>query len=409
MRCKVCGAYREDDERLCPVCGAGGGPSASGETGGRRPPGPSGRVPHEGTRPGGAAPHFGGAAYATASAGPSMPGWNCSPSANVGAPAKGCLAQAVSDITGSPDGVRRILRTAGVPAAVAAVSMLAPVVPVAGMLVSPIGLVAAAGVLLCCCGYGIAWGRELSAPHGFDGTVSVLRTSLLSLGFFGAALGAIALAVSAIPALVAWALSIFSIGWGFSVAAASDGAGMWVVGTAITLITGVLSLVLHVLSVALGIALGMVTDAMALHLVVSGRLESAFAVHNVWAAIRRQPGKLLCASIIPGLVAAVSCVAAYLVLSLLFDLLAGLSSDVFGPAALFMPSAVDDLFDSGLAPKLFWALVAGVASFAVACAQIVRYRAVGYWASRYAAEWAGEGEVDAVLPLPEGLLAKLNI
>lgn len=329
-----------------------------------------------------------------------MPGWNCSAAAPASR-AKGCLAQAIDDATGGAYRLLRIIRSALFPTAVAAASVLAFSLPVAGTVIGPVGLVCSVVLLLCCGGYGVAWGRELSVPHGFDADAPVARTSLLSLGFFGGALHLVAVVVSAIPGLIAWALSFLGIGLGATLLWDSYGVGFSVLGTVVSLIAGVISIALHVLAIGLAVVLTMFTDAMTMHLVVTGRLESAFSLAEVLAVFRKEPGKLFCASVVPGLAAIAAVMLGNLALSLVSDALDVLPFGMVG-TGLFDPIG-------GLGANVVLAALVGLAAFCVSCGSIVRYRAVGYWAQRFAPSWKDETEHDCVLPFAHRFATTLRI
>lgn len=329
-----------------------------------------------------------------------MPGWNCSAVAPASR-AKGCLAQAIDDAVGGACRLRRIVRSALFPTAVAAASVLAFSLPVAGTVIGPVGLACSVVLLLCCGGYGVAWGRELSAPHGFDADAPVARTSLLSLGFFGGALHLVAVVVSAIPGLIAWALSFLGIGLGATLLWDSYGVGFSVFGTVVSLIAGVISIALHVLAIGLAVVLTMFTDAMTMHLVVTGRLESAFSLAGVLAVFRKEPGKLFCASVVPGLAAIAAVMLGNLALSLVSDALDVLPFGMVG-TGLFDPIG-------GLGANVVLAALVGLAAFCVSCGSIVRYRAVGYWAQRFAPSWKDETEHDCALPFAHRFATTLRI
>lgn len=311
-------------------------------------------------------------------------------------PARGCLAQAVSDIVGTRRSLRRTVRIALVPAAVRLVSFVAGRIPVAGAILGLAGLLCAVAAVVCCCGYGIAWGRELLGGSPVDADRSVLRSSLLSLGFFGAALGVLFGAGVTAPAAVVWLAGALSGLVDYSVSMAELDFAL--IGAALAVFGGVLSVAIFAAVAALGLLLGAVADATAMHLAVTGRLESAFSLREVVRPMRGGFAALLCASAVPRIVAIAAALAVGCALTLLSGALASLPVRLLGGPGPWGP--ISALGAEGLLSSLATGLFGCFAAFAASASGIVRFRAVGYWAQRHAAGWAHEAESDLEVPLP---------
>ena len=96
--------------------------------------------------------------------------------------------------------------------------------------------------------------------------------------------------------IVGWFILVFgSIG----IAAARYSIGMsGLEGLLVLLVMG-----LYAVSGVASIFLSMFSDASVMHLAVTGRVESGFALGRVWKTFKSQLGKLFCASVLPGLIA----------------------------------------------------------------------------------------------------------
>lgn len=371
MYCGSCGARIEPQQGVCPVCGApcsglpdwsvsadgayGQGPGATG-----MPPSPM-PTPVAADRP------------------------------------KGCLACALDDATATPYALRRTLHMASVPAAISFVAVLSGCLPVAGALVRPAGLACALAAMVCCTGYGMAWGRSLLGGQGIEGISSPLRASLLSLGFFGVAIGLLCSLIVFIPSIIMAALGLAGGMLGASISLVlSD---VFAAGAALAaVVTGIVTALLVVLTVVLNVVALAMADTLTMHLATTGRMESLFSVRRVFGPIKGHLPALLCASALPMLAAAgvIAVVAAIAI-----ALADAASSYPFSIVRyLGVGGAVGLIFDGGLLSTLLLALVAAVASFALAAASMVRLRAMGYWAQRFAPSWAREPIEDWEVPIP---------
>lgn len=364
MFCNKCGAQMEDTAKFCPACGA-----------------PNAKLSQEG---------------ATAEQAPgdaSAPVTPMTPSAFY---MKGCLAQAFEDITKVPGVMKRVLQIAFLPAIIALVSLLVLIIPIIGWVACPIGLVLSWIAGICCNGYAIEWGRELSRGRGFDTSGTILRTSLFSLGFFSSSLSGVLSIIALLPSLIAQLLVLLGGAAGIGAVAYSsysygyEGAASGLSG--VLLIIMLLTFVLNVASFALSILFTMFSDAAVMHLAVTGRVESAFAFGKIWKSYKKQLGKLFCASLLPGIITgAILAVVVLILLGILIAILAGVShSGGFFSA----------LFGGGIGAILIIALIIFAVAFVGAFTSMLKYRAVGYWAQRYAPEWVHEGDTDYAFKLP---------
>lgn len=387
MFCNKCGAQMGDADRFCPACGAPNPKMAQAQPGPAVPPAQATSVPGPQQAPG--PQQVPGAAW--------NPGPAPQPSVIPGYYPKGCLSQAFEDITKVPGVMKRIVQIALLPAAIAFVSLLALVIPVIGWIACPIGLLLSWCAGICCNGYAIEWGRELSRGRGFDASGSILRSSLFSLGFFSSSLSSLLSLLAFVPMIVGWFILVFgSIG----IAAARYSIGMsGLEGLLVLLVMG-----LYAVSGVASIFLSMFSDASVMHLAVTGRVESGFALGRVWKTFKSQLGKLFCASVLPGLIA--GAVLAVAIMVLVFILLAVIASSVssmgYGYSYSYSYNPIQAIVSGGFVTLLIIGLIAFAASFVGAFVSVLKYRAVGYWAQRYAPEWTHEGDADYTFRLPVG-------
>lgn len=286
---------------------------------------------------------------------------------------RGCLSQAFGDIIHIPGALNRVLVVALVPAAVA-------VVPV-------VGWVAAFILYFCGAGFAIEWGRDLSRNRGFDLLAKPWRSSMFSLGFLSNCVKCVLGLLAAIPSLL---VQIFAAG-GIAAFAASlltrqyssgySGYGYSGYGYTSNVLSGVsgvfavLVVIVQIVCFVFGIFCAMYGDAAVMHLGITGKVESAFSLKNIWKAYKRELGKLFCASVLPGLIVGV---VAVVVIAILWV--------VFG-AAVAMSRSTGVL---GFGMFVLIALTIFVVLFAMSFANMLAMRAVGYWAARYAPEWQQE-------------------
>ena len=166
-----------------------------------------------------------------------------------------------------------------------------------------------------------------------------------------------------------------------------------------------------IVALAFSLFIGAFSCAMALRMAIVDRFGAAFSLGRVWAAAKRSFGSLFCAAYAPALVGAI----AFVVLGVAYAIVIGI---VAGPAigaaasALYAQThhdAVTLTINLGagegtlsamaaavLGPgatigSIAATLIAWVAGAMIAtAAQLVIFRAVGYWAARVAPEWAAE-------------------
>lgn len=366
MFCNKCGAQMGDTAKFCPACGA-----------------PSVTLVQEQMPAGEANDNAAGPVPETPQA----------PSAFY---MKGCLAQAFDDITKVPGAMKRVLQIAFLPAIIALVSLLVLIVPVIGWVACPVGLLASWVAGICCNGYAIEWGRELSRGRGFDTDGTILRTSLFSLGFFSSSLTGALSIVALLPSLIAQLLALFGGAAGIGMLAYSTSyygyhSAMPGLSGALLIIM-LLTFVLNIVSVVLGVLFSLFSDAAIMHLAVTGRVESAFAFGKIWKPYKKQLGKLFCASLLPGIITgAILAVVVVILVAILIAVLAG---------AAYSSNHVATLFSGGFSVILILALIIFACAFVGAFTSMLKYRAVGYWAQRYASEWVHEGDADYAFKLP---------
>lgn len=317
---------------------------------------------------------------------------------------RGCLSQAFHDITKIPGAMKRVMQIAFLPAVIALISLVLLIVPVIGWILCPVGLVFSWFTGMCCNGYAIEWGRELSRGRGFDANAPVLRTSLFSLGFLSSSVSGLVSLLAMIPGIIAAVLPLFAAINGIGSAASStlsyglnagaSTAAMWVA------ISALLSGLLNIVSFVLGFFFNMFSDAAVMHLAVTGRVESAFAFGKIWQAYKKQLGKLFCASILPGILTGIVLVVAIIVVFVVF----GTSLSVIMSSASYSYSYSSGLAgilaSGGILLLIAIGLILFLVSFMGAFNSMLKYRAVGYWAQRYAPEWTHEGDYDYTIKFP---------
>ncbi len=329
---------------------------------------------------------------------------------------KGCLAQAFDDITKVKGVLPRIFQIAFLPALIAVVSIFAAVIPVIGWLLCPIGLIAAVVVANCGTGYAIEWGRDLSRGEGFDIHKPLLRTSVLSLGIFKGALESTLNFIAVIPAMF---FKVFAAGGlvAFVASSVSPYSNSYT-SSFFDGVVDLLDMLVSLASLALGILFAMIAAAAVMHLAVTGRAESAFSLDKVWKSCKKQLGKLFCASVLADLIVDAVAFFVVLIISVIFigiaaaavssysNSLGGYSSSGYNGFSA-APSAFDGLYDllqlGGIILVIYLMIVAFVVMFACVFKDILKFRALGHWAARYAEEWTHEGESDFVICLPSDL------
>ena len=374
MYCNKCGSPMAETARFCPRCGALNPRAAQADS-------PVQNAAPTASTP---VPEAGSTAWSSPSvASAGMPS---------GAYQKGCLAQAFDDITKVPAAFQRVLKIAFVPGIIAVISTIAFIIPVVGWAVGVIGLVLSGLASLCAVGYAIEWGRALPRGRGFEENAPLLRTSLLSLGFFSNALNGLFVVLSSVPLIIGIVFFLFTVGTG----ATASILGYGVSRSMANFVFGFAMLVLVVaviISIVLSVLLTMFSDATVMHMAVSGRVESTFSLGKVLAAYKREPGKLFCASILPGIIVGI--------VQFIVDLILG----AFASGALGVWLQRNTLGDSfgafiALIPLLVSvALLLFVTMCSGAFTSVLKFRALGYWAERYAPAWLHEGDDDFALPL----------
>ena len=417
MFCNRCGNQMDDAARFCPACGAPNAKLAQQEAAAvsdsqSQQPDPA-TAQAQPQQPGSAAADGrtqqvpAPDTAATAQVPPAFD-WNAT-SASTSTPPqtpggfypKGCLAQAFDDITKVPGAMKRVMQIAFLPAIIALVSLLVLIIPVIGWIACPIGLVISWIAGICCNGYAIEWGRELSRGRGFDTNASILRTSLFSLGFFSSSLSGALSLIALLPSLIAQLLMVLggaaSIGaWAYS---SSYGYGDTMGGlSGILIILSLVTMLLYIVSFVLGILFTMFSDAAVMHLAVTGRVESAFSFGKVWQPYKKQLGKLFCASLLPGIITgAILAVVVLILVGILLAIVAGSAYNGYYGSGI-----AGALLSGGFGMIVVLALIVFAVAFMGAFTSMLKYRAVGYWAQRYADAWTHEGDEDYTFRLPGG-------
>lgn len=211
-------------------------------------------------------------------------------------------------------------------------------------------------------GYILRWARQLSGSIHTPMPKGLFVDRAFVTGFFAAI-------ISAVFWIVTWIVG-FVVGW------------VPVFGALAALVIGVL--------------VSLFADAAIVRMAVVDRLGAAFDFGRIWRSYKRALGSLFCASFVPTIMASI----VILVLTVVFVLIASAiigsgaavaslysahhSIDVItGLPALYVASGG---VGSIILMVVLWVLCAMV----LAMAQLVSYRAMGYWAARVAPEWGAE-------------------
>lgn len=385
MYCNKCGTKMEDHDRFCPACGAPNARMAQQAKAASEPA--SGTQATADAQPTTAQPTTAQTAPTFDWSGSSQPAG----SGPVAAHPKGCLAQAFDDITKVPGALQRVLKIAFVPGIIAVASVVLFIIPMIGWVAGAIGLILAWCAGICAEGYAIEWGRELSRGRGFDTKAPLLRTSLFSLGFFGNAVRSLFFTVAFIPLLIFIAFLTLTTGTGILSALFGGGysSGGFPAGLGVLVL-----LILILATIVLAVLFTMFGDAAVMHMAVTGRVESTFALGKVARVVKSTAGKLFCASILSRMLVGI---AMYIVLMILMPL----TGSMFESRTMYsvFGNAVEQLFAT-IPLVICVAAMVFVVFCAAAFTSVLVYRALGYWAQRYAPAWIHEGESDFVFTIP---------
>ena len=362
MYCSHCGQELADTDRFCSQCGAQTTASSTGH------------------------PDVAPQDFNYAKNGPERP------------KQRGCVAQAFHDMTKIPGVFKRVCQIGFLPALIAIVGVVAIFIPVIGGLLAAICFVAAYVAYVCGTGYAIEWGRDLShQKSGFSIDMPLMRPGTFALGFFGKIFQDLLGLIAALP-LIGALLSVLgtaisslgaSIMWGYADDAIEN----------LILSSLGLFLLAAVATVVLAIFLGMFADAAVMHFAVTGRMESAFSLKSVWKAYKANLGKLFCASVCPTLIVGVVKAVLEWIVSIIFGVFAAASLaqyyGYYGYGASYQPSGIAAILSSGgLVLIVFLVCMVFVGVVLDVFATMFNYRAMGYWAARYAGDWADEDVSD---------------
>ena len=303
---------------------------------------------------------------------------------------KGCTAQAFEDMTKTPGVLQRVCQIAFLPAFICVVSVLVLFIPVIGGIAAAIGFLAAYVASVCGAGFGIEWGRDLSLK--IDGGMDrpLMRSTSFGLGVFSSVISAVLEIIAAIP-VIGVALSLVE-----SVIIGAAGSysyyGSYALEAALFGSLGLLVLAM-IATVVLGVFFKMFADIAVMHFAVTGRVESAFSLDKVWAAFKNNKTKLFCASFLPEFLTGLVSNVVTWILTAVFGAIAGIGAYSY----YYRPRGIEAIVaGGGVMLVLFLVLVAFVTVFLVVFGKMLKYRAVGYWAARYASEWADEDKDDVL-------------
>ncbi|MFR2056000.1 MAG: DUF4013 domain-containing protein [Collinsella sp.] len=146
-------------------------------------------------------------------------------------------------------------------------------------------------------------------------------------------------------------------------------------------------------SAILGVFFKMFADIAVMHFAVTGRVESAFSLDKVWAAFKHNKTKLFCASFLPEFLTGLVANVVTWILTVVFGAIASVGMYSY----YYRPTGIEAIVTGGgVTLALFLVLVAFVTVFLTVFGKMLKHRAVGYWAARYASEWADEDKDDVL-------------
>lgn len=364
MFCSQCGAPMGDNDKFCGCCGA---PNAAAGAASRPQSQP---LPQQ--------------------AAPQQPTPAPQP--------KGCMAQAFHDMTKTPGVFKRICQIAFLPALIGIVSVIALFIPVIGGILAAIGILVAYVASVCGSGFGIEWGRDLSLGKTEGMDRPLLRSTSFGLGIFSSVVGGTLKLIAALPVIGV----VISVIEGAVVGAAgsyyyygSNGLGTALMGSLGLLVLAVIA------SVVLGIFFTMFSEIAVMHFAVTGRVESAFSLDKVWKPFRHNKTKLFCAAILPEFLVGLVANIIVWIITAIFGAIASASFYSYGFGYYSAPTGLGAIMASGgLTLVIFLVLVVFVTVFGNVFGKMLKYRAVGYWAARYASEWTDESDDVLTFVLP---------
>ena len=143
----------------------------------------------------------------------------------------------------------------------------------------------------------------------------------------------------------------------------------------------------------LGVFFKMFADIAVMHFAVTGRVESAFSLDKVWTAFKNNKTKLFCASFLPEFLTGLVANVVTWILTAVFGAIASVGMYSY----YYRPTGIEAIVTGGgITLVLFLVLVAFVTVFLTVFGKMLKHRAVGYWAARYASEWAEENKDDVL-------------
>lgn len=357
MFCSQCGAPMGDNDKFCGVCGA----------------------------PNIAAPR----AAASASQPQFQPQPFVAPQPVMNVP-KGCMTQAFNDMIKVPGALVRVCQIAFLPALICVVSVLVLFIPVTGGIAAAIGFLLAYVASVCGAGFAIEWGRDLSLKDDDGMERPLMRSTSFGLGVFSSVISVVLEVIAAIPVIGV----VLSLVEGVVIGAAGSYSyyGSYALEAALFGSLGLLVLAM-IATAVLGVFFKMFADIAVMHFAVTGRVESAFSLDKVWAAFKHNKTKLFCASFLPEFLTGLVANVVTWILTVVFGAIASVGMYSY----YYRPTGIEAIVTGGgVTLALFLVLVAFVTVFLTLFGKMLKHRAVGYWAARYASEWADEDKDDVL-------------
>lgn len=293
-------------------------------------------------------------------------------------------------MTKTPGVLQRVCQIAFLPALICVVSVLVLFIPVIGGIAAAIGFLAACIASVCGSGFGIEWGRDLSLKVDDGMDRPLMRSTSFGLGVFSSVISVVLEVIAAIPVIGV----VLSLVEGVVIGAAGSYSyyGSYALEAALFGSLGLLVLAL-IASAILGVFFKMFADIAVMHFAVTGRVESAFSLDKVWAAFKHNKTKLFCASFLPEFLTGLVANVVTWILTVVFGAIASVGMYSY----YYRPTGIEAIVTGGgVTLPLFLVLVAFVTVFLTVFGKMLKHRAVGYWAARYASEWADEDKDDVL-------------
>lgn len=183
-------------------------------------------------------------------------------------------------------------------------------------------------------------------------------------------------------------------------------------------IVGLVPLLGWLAAIAISVFLCMFLNAATMRTAIADRLGAGFDVSTVWNALKKNPGSLLCITIVPGIIIGIIVsIVALIILAIAGVAMSGNIYDLIMMSSYYDSYAPYDYYSYGhhgygdasglsalmammgivgaMAPALL--LIYIITCFATAFQTLLVYRAMGHWTARYANDWMNDPSVTSTM------------